>query len=79
MDISSNVEPTAWRTVRLLGIYKNIKQFEVVVGGANPIRLEPSSLVNPASIFKENIWKLYLFSVPLCSARICLIIELNLA
>ena len=67
MDISSNVEPTAWRTVRLLGIYKNIKQFEVVVGGANPIRLEPSSLVNPASIYLKKIFGSCIYFLSNCA------------
>ena len=41
--------------MRLQKHFTKISQMvEAVVGGAYPIRLEPSSLVNPASIFKEK-------------------------
>ena len=40
--------------MRLQSISQKYQMVEAVVGGAYPIRLEPSSLVSPASIFKEN-------------------------
>ena len=40
--------------MRLQCFSQKYQMVEAVVGGAYPIRLEPSSLVNPASIFKEK-------------------------